>query len=122
MARGRCELVCAITPGNREIGHTVRSTGAYVRKFREVTLCGFIEVHTERSQDRTHVKVSSTYVFVHKCVEEECRIARRSDRTHCTQYRKGVGSNYEFVNVMEMRDHKHGKLKYFETATRYAVK
>ena len=79
----------------------------------KLPVCAFIEVCTEGSQDRTHGKVSSTYVYVHKCVEEECRIARRSDRPRCTQYSKDVGSNSELINVMEMRDHKHGKLTYF---------
>ena len=55
-------------------------------------VCAFIEVYTEGSQDRTHGKVSSTYVYMHKCAEE-CRIARRSDRTRCTEYLKDVGSN-----------------------------
>ena len=70
----------------------------------------FIEVYTQGAQDRTHGKVSSTYVYEHKCVEE-CRIARRSDGTRRTQYLKDVGSNSELVNVLGMRDHKHGKLK-----------
>ena len=79
----------------------------------KLPVCAFIEVYTEGSQDRTHGKVSSTYVYMHKCAEE-CRIARRSDRTRCTQYSKDVGSNSVLVNLMEMRDHKHGKLKYFK--------
>ena len=33
------------------------------------------------------------YVYMHKCVEEKCRIARRWDRTRCSQYLKDVGSN-----------------------------
>ena len=47
--------------------------------------------------------VSSTYVYVHKCAEEEFRTAkcaeeefrtaRRSDRTRCAQYFKDVVSN-----------------------------
>ena len=28
----------------------------------------------------------STYVYVHKCVAEECRISTRPDQTRCTQY------------------------------------
>ena len=87
----------------------------------KLLVCTFIEGYTEGSQDRTHGKqqriralmchrrvqnhkigsnplpsiltVSSTYVYVHKCVAEECRISRRSGRTHCTQYLKDVGSN-----------------------------
>ena len=53
-----------------------------------------------------HGKVSCTYVYVHKCVEEG-RIARRSDRTRCTRYIKDVGSNSELVNAMQMLDHTH---------------
>ena len=36
-ARARCEPVCAFTPSDRKIGHTVRSTCVYVRKLREGT-------------------------------------------------------------------------------------
>ena len=89
VARGRCELVRACTPSDRKIGHTVRSTCIYVCKLREATRIRFIEVCTEGSQDRTYGKVSSTCVYGHKCVEEECRIARTSDRTRCTQYSSG---------------------------------
>ena len=59
-------------------------------------LCAFIEGYTEGSQDRAHGKVGSTHVYMHKCAEER-RIARRSDRTRCTQYLKDVGSKLELV-------------------------
>ena len=87
----------------------------------KLPVCAFIEVCTEGSQDRTHGKVSSTYVYVHKRVEEKCRIARRSGRTHRTQYFREVGSNSELVNVIEMRDHKHGKLKHFEIYAHHGI-
>ena len=67
--------------------------------------------------------VGSTYVYVHKCVEEECGIASRSDRTRCTQYLTYQdGSNSEPVNVLEMRDHKHGDKVYrnIRTTARYS--
>ena len=112
-----------VTPHDRKIRHTVRSTCVYVRKLRQASgtrMC-FIEGYTEGSQDRTHGKVSSTYVYVHKRVEEKCRIARRSGRTHRTQYFRDVGSNSELVNVIEMRDHKHGKLKHFEIYAHHGI-
>ena len=37
VVRGRCELVCAYTPSDRKIGHTLRSTCVHVRKLREAT-------------------------------------------------------------------------------------
>ena len=51
------------------------------------------EDRTEAAALNTHGKYSSTYIYVHKCVAEECRIARRLDRNHCTQYSQDVGSN-----------------------------
>ena len=69
--------------------HTVGRTSRIPTRVNSVKLrpvCAFIEVDTEGSQDRTHGKVSSTYVYVHKCVEcEERRIVTRSDRTRCHQ-------------------------------------
>ena len=38
VSRGGCELVCAFTPRDRNIGHTVGSTCVYVRKLRGILL------------------------------------------------------------------------------------
>ena len=46
---------------------------------------------TQHSDGKFGRTVSSTYV--HECVDGECGIAGRSDRTRCTRYLLGVESN-----------------------------
>ena len=55
--------------------------------------------------------VSRTYVYVHKCVAEECRIARRSHRTRCTQYARYVVRTFTCINVSQKSAESQDRIK-----------
>ena len=52
VARSRCELVCAVTPSDRKIGHAVHNTCEYVRKLREATRMRFYLLSRFTLKDR----------------------------------------------------------------------
>ena len=76
--RGRCEFVCAFTPSDRKIEHTMRSTCVFVRKLREATRT-YALLSRFRPKDRKIGRtVSSFEIFYFELLDPEILSAASS--------------------------------------------